>query len=66
MQQKYAENHKQSISRVMEPSPSGYLYKTIPRLRLGEHGRREADRLQEQRIQELVVRLSLLALSQAT
>ena len=31
------ENHNQSKYRVMEPTPSGYMYKMFPYLRLSEN-----------------------------
>ena len=31
------ENHNHSICRVVEPSPSGYVYKMLLYLRLREH-----------------------------
>lgn len=34
-------NHSQSIYRVMDPNPNGYIHQTHPHLRLREHDRRE-------------------------
>lgn len=36
------ENHNKSLCQIVKPSPSGYTYKILPHLRLGDHCRRSA------------------------
>ena len=41
------ENHNQSKCRVVEPSPNGYIYKTLQSLKFREHCEKGVERLQE-------------------
>ena len=53
--------------RVVAPSPNGYIYKTLPFLRLREHYRREKQTYcKSQKIGEFVVKLFLIVTSKDT
>ena len=58
-------NHNLSICRIVEPSPNGYVHKTLLHLRLRKQcGREESKYCKGQRIRQFAVKLWLLITSE--